>query len=170
LFNAITILVSSNVAALDAHAMLVDDDETEHEIAIEYLNLARATGEFIHPETGEPIEDFESKVFPFFRSVDQFYVGGVMKADEFISFAELRCRFSASEPDQIRLDGMFASSHEERLNAVNRAIDWIVLEHSKTRQHHHKRGEDALSIDVVTDLKALAFQASARFGLTCQPD
>ena len=66
LLQAITILVSSSVAALDAHAMLVDDDETEHEISIEYLSEARAVGQFIHPETGLTVEDFESKVFPFF--------------------------------------------------------------------------------------------------------
>jgi hypothetical protein len=66
LLKAITILVSSSVAALDAHAMLVDDDETEYEISIEYLSEARAVGEFIHPETGMAVADFEAKVFPFF--------------------------------------------------------------------------------------------------------
>jgi hypothetical protein len=66
LLKAITILASSKVAALDAHAMLVDDDEREHEISIEYLSTARASGEFIHPETGRVVEDFESKIFPFF--------------------------------------------------------------------------------------------------------
>ena len=66
LLNAVTILTSSKVAALDTHAMLVDDDDREHEIPLEYLAHARLTGEFIHPETGEPVQDFEARVFPFF--------------------------------------------------------------------------------------------------------
>jgi hypothetical protein len=66
LLKAVTILASSRVAALDAHAMLVDDDESEHEISIEYLSVARANGEFVHPETGRVVDDFESKIFPFF--------------------------------------------------------------------------------------------------------
>jgi hypothetical protein len=77
-----------------------------------------------------------------------------------ISFAELKARFGHSATDQIRLLMMFASSHEERLEAVNQAIDWIVLEHSKTRQHRQGRSEDGLSIDVVTELKAIGFAAS----------
>jgi hypothetical protein len=77
LLKAITILASSRVAALDAHAMLVDDDEREHEISIEYLSLARANGEFIHPETGRIVEDFESKIFPFFVPSSNF-----MSADQ----------------------------------------------------------------------------------------
>lgn len=72
LLNAITILVSSKVAALDAHAMLVDDDHTEHEISLEYLNSARSVGELIHPETGLPVRDFESKIFPFFAPSANF--------------------------------------------------------------------------------------------------
>ncbi|MGL3104850.1 hypothetical protein [Bradyrhizobium sp. BR 1432] len=84
----------------------------------------------------------------------------MMENDGRISFAELNGLFGNSEPDQIRFRAMFAASHADRLSAVNRAIDWIVLEHSKTRQHRQGRGEDALSIDIVTDLKALGFQAS----------
>ncbi|WP_441230063.1 hypothetical protein AB7828_10100 [Tardiphaga sp. 215_C5_N2_1] len=66
LLLAITILSSSSVAALDAHAMLVDEDSTEHEIPLSDLSAARAGGQLIHPETGYPVEDFETKIFPFF--------------------------------------------------------------------------------------------------------
>lgn len=66
LLKAITVLSSSRVAALDIHAMLVDDDETEHEIAIEALNEARSTGTLIHPQTGYAVDDFETRVFPFY--------------------------------------------------------------------------------------------------------
>ena len=64
--RALTILVSSRVAALDAHALLVDEDESEHEIAPEELAQARATGNLIHPETGVVVHDYESRVIPFF--------------------------------------------------------------------------------------------------------
>lgn len=46
--------------------MLVDDDSAEHEVSMDYLSAARVEGLFIHPETGYPVEDFESKIFPFF--------------------------------------------------------------------------------------------------------
>lgn len=82
-----------------------------------------------------------------------------MKDDDKISFATLRAIFS-SATDQIRFALTFASSHEERLASVNTAIDWIVQEHTKTRQHRQDRSEDGLSIDIVTALKAMGFEAS----------
>lgn len=66
LLRALTILVSSRVAALDAHALLVDEDGTENELEPVVLADARASGELIHPETGEPVPEFETKVIPFF--------------------------------------------------------------------------------------------------------
>jgi hypothetical protein len=83
-----------------------------------------------------------------------------MKEAKTFSFAELQARFGHSTPDAIRFRMMFAGSHEQRLEAVNSAIDWIVQEHSKTRQHRQGRTEDGLSIDVVTELKAIGFEAS----------
>lgn len=75
------------------------------------------------------------------------------------SLAELHGRFTAPT-DRIRLQLAFASTHEERLKAVHAAIDWIIQEHTKTRQTRFDRSEDALSIDIVTDLKAIGFEAS----------
>jgi len=66
LMRALTILVSSRVAALDAHALFVDEDQLEHELTPEELAQARATGRLVHPETGELVSEFESKVIPFF--------------------------------------------------------------------------------------------------------
>lgn len=66
LLTAIMILVSSKVAALDARALLIDDDEREYELSTTDLAEARITGELIHPFTGDPVLDFESKVFPYF--------------------------------------------------------------------------------------------------------
>jgi len=66
LMRALTILVSSRIAALDARALLVDDDQSEHELDPQELAEARATGRLVHPETGELVPEFESKVIPFF--------------------------------------------------------------------------------------------------------
>jgi len=66
LLRALTILVSSRLAAFDARALLVDDDDSEHELSAKELEKARATGVLIHPETGEAVPDFESRVIPFF--------------------------------------------------------------------------------------------------------
>jgi hypothetical protein len=75
LMRALTILVSSRVAAFDAHAMLVDDDESEHEIDPTELAHARSTGELIHPETGRPVAEFETRVIPFFVPSARFSAG-----------------------------------------------------------------------------------------------
>jgi len=64
--RALTILVSSRVAALDARGLLVDDDQTEHELSARELAEARASGQLVHPETGELVPEFESRVVPFF--------------------------------------------------------------------------------------------------------
>jgi hypothetical protein len=66
LIRALTILVSSRVAALDARGLLVDEDDTEHELEPFDFAKARATGLLIHPETGQPVVNFESRVIPFF--------------------------------------------------------------------------------------------------------
>lgn len=66
LLKAIAVLVNSSHALLVTHAMLVDEEDQEYEIAPEEWADARETGHLIHPLTGMPVEDFESKVFPFF--------------------------------------------------------------------------------------------------------
>lgn len=66
LLAAVNILASSRLALFDAHALFVDDDETEHEISPAEIAEARATGEFIHPETGERVSDYERHIIPFF--------------------------------------------------------------------------------------------------------
>ena len=55
---------------------------------------------------------------------------------------------------------ILANDHEERLTQVEAAIDWIAQEHSKTRQHRYGRSEDALTTDIITDLRAMGFAAS----------
>ncbi|MGE0230794.1 MAG: hypothetical protein AB7O39_09385 [Flavobacteriaceae bacterium] len=76
LLIALNILVSTRIAALDAHAMLIDDDNEEHEIEPEALAKAQMSGRLVHPETGEPVPDYEEKLFPFFVPTDRFGRGG----------------------------------------------------------------------------------------------
>ena len=63
---AINLLTGSRLTVLEPHAMLVDEDDTEHELTTEEFAEARRTGLLIHPETGDPVPDFESHVIPFF--------------------------------------------------------------------------------------------------------
>lgn len=63
---AVNLLTSSKLAIFESHAMLVDDDKTEHELSVEEFAEARKTGTLIHPETGEPVADFETHLIPFF--------------------------------------------------------------------------------------------------------
>ncbi|SEQ47256.1 hypothetical protein [Sphingobium sp. YR768] len=65
-----------------------------------------------------------------------------------------------NEPDQIRVGMWFATTHDERRKLVERAIDWVSLEFTRTRQDRQDRTEDALTGDVVTALKAMGFQAN----------
>lgn len=66
LLTAITILVSSKIEALDAHAMFVDDNHVEHEISADELKEAKETGSLVHPVTGRLLPDFEKNIIPFF--------------------------------------------------------------------------------------------------------
>lgn len=68
---AVNLLTSSRLAVLEPHAMLVDDDDTEHELSPEEFAEARRTGLLIHPETGEQVPDFESHVIPFFTPTEE---------------------------------------------------------------------------------------------------
>ena len=71
LLTAINILVSSRNPLLETHAMLVDNDETEHEISSEDFSYAQATGELIHPYSGQPVENFEEHIIPFFTPTER---------------------------------------------------------------------------------------------------
>ena len=72
LLTALNVLVNSTVAALDVHALLVDNDQTEHELDAKTFAEAKATGELIHPETGELVPEFEKRTVPFFVPSERF--------------------------------------------------------------------------------------------------
>ncbi|CAN7323249.1 hypothetical protein ELH58_10325 [Rhizobium ruizarguesonis] len=68
---AINLLTGSRLAILESHAMLIDDDDTEHELSPEEFAEARKTGMLIHPGTGEAVPDFESHLIPFFTPTEE---------------------------------------------------------------------------------------------------
>lgn len=73
---------------------------------------------------------------------------------------DLEMLTNGSEPGQISVGLLFATTHDERRRLVERAIDWISIEFTRTRQDRQDRLEDGLTADVVTALKAMNFQAS----------
>lgn len=73
---------------------------------------------------------------------------------------ELNLLFGDTTPGRVKLDLVLAATHEERLRCVEDAMDWIAQEFTKTRQERHKRGEDGLTVDIISMLKSMGFQAS----------
>lgn len=68
---AVNLLTGSRIAVLQAHAMLINDDDTECELSVEYFAEARRTGTLVHPETGDPVPDFEAHLIPFFTPTEE---------------------------------------------------------------------------------------------------
>lgn len=64
--RAVALLANTSIHALDTKLLFVDDDEEEYEIEKITLATARTNGKFIHPVTGEEVEDFEEKIIPYF--------------------------------------------------------------------------------------------------------
>lgn len=84
-----------------------------------------------------------------------------MKAeDRQVSMAELNALIGQSTPSRIQFSMPFATSHEHRRELVEEAIDWIAQEMTKTCHLRQKRKEDEISIDFVSMLKAMGFQAA----------
>ena len=65
-----------------------------------------------------------------------------------------------SDAGPIQLKMILAQTHQDKLEAVEAAVDWAAVEMVKNRHVKLKHSEDALSIDLVTSLKAMGFQAS----------
>lgn len=66
LLHALAILCGSRIDALDAGAMLIDEELGEFEIDSDDWRDARASGVLIHPVTGREIKDYQSVVIPIF--------------------------------------------------------------------------------------------------------
>lgn len=82
-----------------------------------------------------------------------------MTAETRFSYRELMM-LAASKSDEIRIRWMFSQDHKERRIIIEDAIDAIALEFGETPQHRCDRDEDGLTIDVVTSLKHMGFQAT----------
>jgi hypothetical protein len=65
-----------------------------------------------------------------------------------------------STSDKIRFRWLFSKGHEERRQIIEDAVDCIAVEFAETPHHRQDRDEDGLTIDVVTSLKHMGFQAT----------
>ena len=72
LLIAITILVTSRIEALEARALFIDDNGDEFTIETDELSQIKTDGELIHPETGNPVINFEEKIIPYFVPTSRF--------------------------------------------------------------------------------------------------
>jgi hypothetical protein len=66
LLTAVQYLCGERTHLLEARFELIDSDNCI-DIPNSELNLARATGQLIHPENGELISNFEEKVYIYFQ-------------------------------------------------------------------------------------------------------
>lgn len=73
LFVAIAILTASKMHFLDSRALLHFGEGKEFELEPGAVSAARQSGILIHPETGNPVPDFENHIIPFFVPSDQFW-------------------------------------------------------------------------------------------------
>jgi hypothetical protein len=72
LLAAVGILSSTPVSALSAEFLYTDDDHEEHFIPKTEIDEARSSGQFVHPERGDVVADFELNIVPVFRVSDRF--------------------------------------------------------------------------------------------------
>lgn len=73
---------------------------------------------------------------------------------------EVYALIATNDPDRIRVKMALATSHADRLSAVENAVDWVGREFAKTKQLRYNQSEDQLSIDFVLAMKAMGFEAS----------
>jgi hypothetical protein len=66
-------------------------------------------------------------------------------SDDGMSWRELFEIFGGSTTEMIKLKYIAAVSHEQRVNAVDSAIDWTIGELSKAAPHNANASEDALT-------------------------
>ena len=72
IFDAVTFLASSRIEALDTKGMFVDDCEHEYELSRYDLWNVLNTGTFVHPDTGNVVQDAKNRVFLFFVPSTKF--------------------------------------------------------------------------------------------------
>lgn len=77
-----------------------------------------------------------------------------------ISLADIKAAASHSTTTQIVIEWLMAATYQEQHELVERAIDWIAQEMAKTSQLRQGRSEDEISIEIVSMLKSMGFNAS----------
>lgn len=73
---------------------------------------------------------------------------------------EIELSFGKNDAMRIAFANQWAKNHTDRFRQVERAIDLIISEYQKTRQHRHERSEDGLTIDFILSLRLMGFDAS----------
>lgn len=63
---AVQYLSGSRLPLFEVAYMFVDGDE-EFDVSDEELTEARSTSVFYHPDLGEPVDDFETSIYVYFR-------------------------------------------------------------------------------------------------------
>src|ERR1035441_5259414 len=64
LIRAVALLANTSIHALDTKLLFIDDEENEFPVEKAELAKARSKGVFIHPETGDPVLNFERMIVP----------------------------------------------------------------------------------------------------------
>lgn len=68
LLVAIQYLIGEGTKLLEVGFELIEEDDSfPYPLANSEVNLANETGELYHPETGEIVNDYENKVFMYFK-------------------------------------------------------------------------------------------------------
>jgi hypothetical protein len=80
--------------------------------------------------------------------------------DEHSTIRDLRIRIAGDVGAEISLALMMASSANDILAQVDPAIDHILQKFARTPKERQDRSEDGLSMDLITSLQTLGFQAS----------
>jgi hypothetical protein len=166
--DAVTLLSSTSIHALDTHLLFIDDDEQEFEIPKGELAEARREGVFIHPNTGEPVADFEAKIIPFFVPSKRFLsFRDRLVAKRDFTVAELLARAAGRPGAEIIIDLLLMPDYAEFVRIVNRTIDLRRM--AENPELRKDRTEDELTIELVGLLRQLDIDAhhEAKVGGHC---
>jgi len=67
ILKAIQYLCGDKVNLLEPNFEIIDNDKTSYPISNDELSIAEETGELVHPQTGELINNFKEKLFIYFK-------------------------------------------------------------------------------------------------------
>jgi hypothetical protein len=82
-----------------------------------------------------------------------------MKLDRQISLRDL-FEFTPDIPGKIRLRAIFANDYEAFASAVEDAVEWAAGEMQRNPQAKQNLNEDQLTLEIITSLRAMSFNAS----------